>query len=109
MDNLSDMETFSNIIKQARESKKLLIRQAAALLDIDPSLLSKYENGDRRPSRDIVEKMSSIYDIDKNELLTEWLSDKIVYETQQEDFALKALKIAEKKIEYLKINKLKNL
>lgn len=107
MDNISDMETFSNIIKHARESKKLLIRQAAALLDIDPSLLSKYENSDRRPTKDLVEKMSSIYDIDKNELLTEWLSDKIVYETQEEDFALNALKIAEKKIEYITKNKKK--
>lgn len=94
------MENFGSIIKKAREGKGWLIRQAAAKLDIDQSLISKYENGDRRPSRDIVEKMSSIYDIDKNELLTEWLSDKIVYETQQEDFALNALKVAEKKIMY---------
>jgi HTH-type transcriptional regulator, competence development regulator len=101
------METFSNIIKKAREKKKLLIRQAAAMLDIDPSLLSKYEKGDRRPTRELIEKMSIIYELDKNEILTEWLSDKIVYETQEEDFALNALKIAEKKIKYITKNKKK--
>jgi HTH-type transcriptional regulator, competence development regulator len=96
------METFNIIIKKARKKKKLLIRQAAAQLDIDPSLLSKFEKGDRRPTRELVEKISSIYNIDINQLLTEWLSDKIVYDTIGEDIAIKALQIAEKKIIYFK-------
>jgi transcriptional regulator with XRE-family HTH domain len=94
------METFCNIIKKAREKKKLLIRQAAAMLDIDPSLLSKYENGDRRPTRELIEKMSIIYELDKNEILTEWLSDKIVYVISSEENAIEILKVAEEKINF---------
>ncbi len=101
------MKFFGNIIKNARVEKKLLVRQAAALLDIDPSLLSKFEKNERRPSKELVQKIASIYGLDENSILTEWLSDKIVYETQEEDFALNALKIAEKKIKYITKNKKK--
>jgi hypothetical protein len=36
------------------------------------------------------------------QLLVAWLSDKIVYELTDEEFADKALKVAEEKIKYVK-------
>ena len=51
-------------------------------------------------------KLAEYFNVDKEELLVAWLSDKIVYELTDEEFADKALKVAENKIEYLKKNKI---
>jgi HTH-type transcriptional regulator, competence development regulator len=94
------MENFGRKIKKAREDKGWLIRQASARLDIDQSLISKYENGDRRPTREQVEKFSKIFDLNLDELLISWMSDKIVYEIGNDENATEILKVAEKKIRY---------
>jgi HTH-type transcriptional regulator, competence development regulator len=96
------MENFGNIIKKAREDKGWLIRQAAAKLDIDQSLISKYENGDRRPTREQVEKFSNVYDIELDSLLISWMSDKIVYEISAENNPKEILRVAESKLSYIK-------
>lgn len=95
------MEKFSSIIRKARENKGWLLRQAAAKIDIDQSLLSKFETGDRRPTREQVEKFSTVYEIELNSLLISWLSDKIVYEISSEENAIQILKVAEEKIIFI--------
>ena len=99
------METLGQIIKSKRESKNLLLRQVAAYLDIDQAILSKIEKGDRRPTKENITKLSEILDIDREELMVQFLSDKIAYEIVEEDCANKALKAAEKKIKYIKSQK----
>ena len=42
--------------------------------------------------------------MNKEILMVAWLSDKITYELMDEEFADKALKLAEDKIKYLKNN-----
>ena len=39
-------------IREFREKKELLFRQVAALIEVDPSLVSKIERGDKRPTRE---------------------------------------------------------
>ncbi len=64
----------------------------------------------RKPSRDQVLKLAKYFKIKENELLTAWLSDKIVYELEDEGMALKALQLAEEKIKYqIKQKKVENL
>ena len=43
--------------------------------------------------------------IDKDELLIQFFSEKIAYEIADEDVAKRTLKVAEKKVEYLKKQK----
>ncbi len=100
------MKTFGDIIRVAREQKELLLRHVAAEMDIDQAVISKFERIERKPSKEQVLKFAKFYGIDKEKLLVAWLSDKVAYEIQNEDFAEKALKVAEKKVKYLKEQKL---
>ncbi|MBU1372345.1 MAG: nucleotidyltransferase domain-containing protein [Bacteroidetes bacterium] len=94
------METFGSLIKNLRESKKLPLRVVSAYLDIDQAILSKIERDLRKANRDLVIKLSTYFEIDKNELLVAWLSDKLVLELEDEEIALKALQLAEEKVIY---------
>ncbi|HRA60102.1 MAG TPA: helix-turn-helix transcriptional regulator [Bacteroidia bacterium] len=92
--------TTGEIIREKREKKGLLLRQVSAQLDIEPAILSKIERGERKPTRDQINKLTDILEIDKETLLVQFLSEKILYEIQHEDLGMKALKVAEKIIKY---------
>ncbi len=99
------MKNIGETLRELRESKGLLLREVGAVLSIDPTLLSKIERNDRMPTKEQVSALSEFYQDKKNEVLIAWLSDKVVYEIQDEDLALAAMKVAEQKIEYLKNHK----
>ena len=63
------------------------------------------ERGERKLTKEIVLKLADIYKYNPDELLVLFLSDKIMYEIQDEDLGEKALKVAEKRVKYLKANK----
>lgn len=96
------MESLGDIIRQKREEKGLPLRIVAGFLDTDQAILSKIERGQRKASRAQVLKLAEYFKVEQEKLLVAWLSDKIVYELADEEFADKALKVAEEKIEYLK-------
>ena len=98
------MDTLGDIIRQQREKKGLPLRIVAGFLNIDQAILSRIERGQRKASKEQVLKLAECFNVEKEELLVEWLSDKIVYEQTDEVFADKALKLAEDKIEYLMKN-----
>jgi transcriptional regulator with XRE-family HTH domain len=75
------------------------------LLGIGVAILSKMERGERKLSKDIVLKLADFYKHNADELLALFLSDKIMYEIQDEDLGEKALKVVEKRIKYLKAKK----
>lgn len=100
------MKTTGEYIRELRERNGLLLRQVAAEIEIDQALLSKIERGERLPTKDQVIRLAKFYKVDLNEILIAFFSDKLVYEVQDEEVALKAMQVAEKKINYL--NKSKN-
>lgn len=99
------MKTIGQTIRAKRKELGLLLRHVSAYADIDQALLSKIERDERKPTKKILIKLSEILKLDKEKLLIEFLSDKIAYELAQEDCAKKALKVAEKKIEFIKSQK----
>lgn len=99
------MKNIGDTLRALRESKGLLLREVGAELSLDPTLLSKIERNDRMPTKEQVKALSEFYQDKKNEVVIAWLSDKLVYELQNEDLGLVAMKVAEKKIEYLKTQK----
>jgi len=100
-------ETIGEKLRHIREEKELPLRKVAALLDIDVAILSKMERGERKITKEVVLKLADIYDYNANELLVSFLSDKILYEIQDEDLGIEALKVAEERAKYLKANKRK--
>lgn len=96
------METIGQILRNKRQALGLLLRQVAAYVDIDQAILSKIERNERKPTKEMLDKLAEILELDKDELLVQFISDKIAYEIADEDCAGKVLKAAEKKIKYLK-------
>ena len=101
------METVGQIIRTKRENLGLLLRQVSAYADIDQAILSKIERNERKPTKDLILKIAEILQLDKQELLVQFMSDKIAYEIADEDCASRVLKVAEEKIEYIKSNPIK--
>ncbi|MFH0761111.1 MAG: nucleotidyltransferase domain-containing protein [Bacteroidota bacterium] len=95
------MLSFGAEIRKLRNDKQVPLRTVAAFLDIDQAILSKIERGIRQANREQVYKLAEYFDADKDLLLKSWLSDRIVYEMKDEDFALEAIKLAEEKVAYL--------
>ena len=100
-----NLKTTGEIIREKREEKGLLLRELAASLKIDSAILSKLERGERKPTKEQLIKIAKLLGLDQKELILSWISDKIVYEIADEKYGVEALKIAEKKVEYLKIKK----
>jgi transcriptional regulator with XRE-family HTH domain len=81
-----------------QEEQKLKTREVAQLLGIDQALISKFESGTRKPTREQVVKLATL-DIDLETIMVAWLKEKF-YEIGQDEFALKALLVAEQEIRY---------
>lgn len=95
------MDSLGDTIRKLREDKQLPLRTVAAFLDIDQAILSKVERGQRKPPREQVVKLAGYFKVKENDLLVAWLSDKLVYELEDEDMALEALQVAEEKVVYI--------
>ncbi|UUC45358.1 Fic family protein [Flavobacterium cerinum] len=89
---------MKDLLKNAREQKGLKTREVAQMLHIDQALISKFENGQRKPTRDQLTKLATLLEIDFDTLLISWLKEKIIYEIGQDEFALKAIQLAEEEI-----------
>lgn len=100
-------QTTGEILRASREKKGLLLRQVAAILEMDTAILSKVERGERKATREQILKLAEILDLNSQELLIHYLSEKIAYELVDEEVASQTLKVAEEKVEYLKSHKSK--
>jgi len=90
---------MKTLLKNAREQKGLKTREVAQLLGIDQALISKFENGSRKPTKDQVVKLASLLGIDFETLMIAWLKEKIIYEIGQDEFALKAINMVREEME----------
>lgn len=79
----------------------MLLREVAASIKIDPTLLSKIERGQRKATKEQVIKLARFFKADKKELLVLFLSDRIVSEVQNETLAKEAIKLAEQQIKFI--------
>ena len=90
---------MKTLLKNARELKGLKTREVAQILGIDQALISKFESGTRRPTKNQISKLSQLLEIDHETIMIAWLKEKILYEIGEEEFALKALLLAEQEIQ----------
>jgi len=94
-------KSIGELLRKKREEKGLLLRQVAAKLDIDTAILSKIERSERKASKEQIIKLSEILDLKEEDLLVQYLSEKILYEIKDEELGQKALKVAEQKMKYI--------
>jgi HTH-type transcriptional regulator, competence development regulator len=99
------MDSLGDTIRKLREEKELPLRTVAAFLDIDQAILSKIERGHRKPNREQVINLAAYFKVKENDLLVAWLSDKVIYEVEDEEMALKALQVAEERVKYITKNR----
>lgn len=68
---------FAEKIRELRIKNQMPQRQLAAVLDIDTATYCKIEKGERKAKKEQVVILSQIFNIEKNDLLTLWLADKV--------------------------------
>jgi HTH-type transcriptional regulator, competence development regulator len=95
------MMSIGEQIRKLREDQGLPLRKLAAELDIDQSILSKIERGERKATKEQIIHIAKIFKVDEKELLINYLSDRVLYHLKDEDLATDALKVAERKIKYM--------
>jgi len=93
-----NLRTIGNLLRKLRESKQLLLREVGAQISIDPSLLSKMEQNKRMPTYNQIKSISNFYFDHHNEIITTWLSDKLVNELLDHSQAVQAIDMAKEKI-----------
>jgi len=95
-------ETFGEFLKHLRIEKEMTLTQLGAKLGIDSGALSKIENGKRNLDEKVLPKMAEIFKLDLNELIDEFISERIAYSIYENNCSKKVLTLAEEKVEYIK-------
>ena len=89
---------FGDKIRELRVKQQLLLRQVASKLDVDTSIISKIERGERPIKKEQIIILAEILKVSKEELLTLWLADQLYDVIKNEENADEALKSVSKKI-----------
>ena len=89
---------FGKRIRELRTKNNLLLRQLASQLDVDASIVSKVELGDRQFFKEQIPLLAEILKADLEELQTLWLADQLYNMVQGEPMADEALKSVTKQI-----------
>lgn len=92
------MDTVGNRIRESRKTKGLLLRQLAAILDMDVAILSKIERGERTPTKQQLQKIASALTINETELANALLAESIINELSSNENPIEILKIVQKEL-----------
>lgn len=92
------MNSLGQLLRGLREEQGLLLRQAAAFLEVDTAFISKLERGEKKASKEQVVKLADFLNANRDQLITLWLCDRIIYTVSEEPLAEAALKLALKNL-----------
>ena len=98
----NNITTLGEQLRSLRESAELSLREVAGQIGIDTSLLGKIERNERQPTKEQIKQVALFFKIDRKQLVKESVSDLIAYKIIEEEVDIDTLKVAEKKVEYLK-------
>tara|TARA_R100000935_G_scaffold27288_2_gene47444 strand:+ start:23680 stop:23988 length:309 start_codon:yes stop_codon:yes gene_type:complete len=96
------MKSLGETLKEERNKRGLILRKVAALVDIDQSLISKFEKNERKPTMGQIVRLADFYGLPEGELIINWYSEKIADELKYTESTSEILKVAEEKIKYYK-------
>jgi transcriptional regulator with XRE-family HTH domain len=89
-------------LRELRIKQNLLLRQVASKLEVDTSIISKMERGERPIKQEQISILAEILMADIKELQTLWLADQVYNVIEGQPMADEALKSVSKKINKLK-------
>jgi transcriptional regulator with XRE-family HTH domain len=84
---------FGERIRELRTKQNLLLRQLASQLDVDTSIISKVERGDRQLKKEQIPLLAQILKADVEELQTLYLADQLNEIIKNEPLGKKAMDI----------------
>lgn len=96
------MQTLGETLRKARKEKEMILRKVASEVDIDQSLISKFEKNERKPTREQILRLAKFYGLAESELIINWYSEKIADELKYIESTTEILRVAEQKINYFK-------
>lgn len=77
---------LGKMINQIRKERQLTLKSVAQKLEIDLTMLSKIENGERQVQAHMIKPLSELFKIDYKELQIQFLNQKIEEEFGDEPF-----------------------
>lgn len=90
-------QTFGEMIREWRKQRGEPLRVVAAAIEIDSTLLSKLERGERLPTTAQVAKFSDYFEIPLEELTAQVIAEKIVAEYGPHTATLQAVDIVKER------------
>jgi len=94
------MKSFGEKIRELRQAKKETLKATARAVDIDATLLSRIERGERRATRAQMEQLASHLGADAREMRIAWLGEQIYKELEYEEHAKEVMMVAEARMAY---------
>lgn len=87
-------------LRELRENNSLLLRQVAAILEVDTATLSKMEREIKKIRKEHLLKLAQLYHVDIDKLTAIWLADKVlkVLKTEVSSVSKEALQIVNEQI-----------
>ena len=98
------MNNFGEKVRNLRESKGLLLRQAAAYIEVDTAFLSKVERGEKKATREQAVRLSAFLGVNDSELLDLWLTDKLLEVVENEPTGINCLQFSIKFLKKVRSN-----
>jgi transcriptional regulator with XRE-family HTH domain len=93
--------TIGEQLRTIRENKGLPLREVAAEIGVDISLLGKIERDERQPTKKQIKNIASFFIIEEKVLIVKTMSKQVAYKLANEKYAKEILVAAEKEIQYL--------
>tara|TARA_R110002050_G_scaffold585_3_gene4225 strand:- start:7879 stop:9222 length:1344 start_codon:yes stop_codon:yes gene_type:complete len=97
---LDTIVSIGDTLKEIRETKGFHLQEVADKTSINYTSLSRIETGKRLPTKPQVQSLAEFYSYSENDLIRQLISDKIIYEVQNEDLGLEGFHLAEQKLKY---------
>jgi transcriptional regulator with XRE-family HTH domain len=95
------MSNLGQLIRDKRKQNNLLLRELAAIVEIDTAILSKIERGERLPTDEQIEKFSKALNLEFKKLIENQVVDKIIITLDKVENPLEIIEIIRKKIKSL--------
>ena len=92
------MNYLGQKIRETRQKQKVLLRQVAAHIEVDTSLMSKAERGERNLNKDQVVKLAKFLNSSEEDYICLWLCDRVLAAVANDPLATQGINTALSKI-----------